>query len=192
MAYDDGYGNTGMHPMDYPMPPPGQPNFSSPINNYAGTIITMTNPEDELYKLELTLRNNILDRDGNAKRAGEPLMNEEGISAVVGLVQSIVNRVTIMSNLKDQEIRMLMDVMADTLARDLMMNRVVYGIKTGVSRDRIYSSALMTGFITMKRAFEEGDRRFWKGSQQEITTRVEGGQRQKGLFNKIGQGLWGK
>lgn len=181
-----------MHPMDYPMPPPGQPNFSAPMNNYAGTIITMTNPEDELYKLELTLRNNILDRDGNPKKAGEPLMNEEGISAVIGLVQSVVNRVTIMSNLKDQEIRVLMDFLADALAKDLMMNRVTYGIKSGVSRERIFSSALMTAFITMKRAFEEGDRRFWKGSQQEITTRVESNQRQKGLFSKIGAGLWGK
>jgi hypothetical protein len=181
-----------MHPMDYPMPPPGQPNFSAPMNNYAGTIITMTNPDDELYKLELTLRNKILDRDGNPVVSGEPLMNEDGINAVLGLVQSIVNRVTIMSNLKDQEIRTLMDVLSDALARDLMMNRVKYGIKIGVSRDRIYSSALMSAFITMKRAYEEGDRRFWKGSQQEITTRVESNQRQKGLFSKIGQGLWGK
>ena len=181
----------GIHPLDYPMPT-NQPNFSSPMNNFAGTIITMTNPDDELYKLELTLRNNMLDREGNPKSAGEPLMNEEGISAVIGIVQSIVNRVTIMSNLKDMEIRMLMDVLADTLARDLMMNRIDYGVKSGVSRDRIYSSALMTGFITMKRAFEEGDRRFWKGSQQEITTRVESNNSNKGLFNKIGQGLWGK
>ena len=87
-----------------------------------------------------------------------------------------------MSNLNKDEIPMLMGFLGDTLARDLMINRVPYGIRTFASRDKIFFTALTTSFITMKRAYEEGDKRFWKGSVQEIQTTVSGGQKQKGGF----------
>ena len=72
-----------------------------------------------------------------------------------------------------------------TLAKDLMVNRYEYEIDSPSARDRIFFTALTTAFITMKRAFEEGDRRFWKGSVQEVKTTVDSPQRKKGLF-----GIW--
>jgi hypothetical protein len=35
----------------------------------------------------------------------------------------------------------------------------------------------------LNRAFNEGDRRFWKGSQQEIKQIVETQQKKKGMFD---------
>ncbi len=95
-----------------------------------------------------------------------------------------------MSNLNKQEVPILMDFIADTLARDLMVNRKKYNIRNAAARDKIYFIVLSTSFICMKRAFEEGEKRFWKGSQQEITTRIEGapgssGGRGKGLLGSI-------
>jgi hypothetical protein len=160
--------------------------YSSPMHNFAGSILLLTNPDNELYKLELSLRNMVVDREGNAKSAGRQLMNDDGIMSVLGQVQAIVNQVTVMSNLEPQEIPRLVDFLADTLARDLMVNRQSYAIENAAARDKIYFIALTSAFICMKRANEEGERRFWKGSQQEITTRVDGlaGQK-KGVLGKL-------
>lgn len=160
--------------------------YSSPMHNFAGSILLLTNPDNELYKLELSLRNMVLDREGNQKSAGKALLNEEGIMSVLGQTQAIVNQVTVMSNLEPQEIPRLVDFLADTLARDLMVNRHYYAIENAAARDKIYFMALTSAFICMKRANEEGERRFWKGSQQEITTRVDGlAGKQKGVLGKL-------
>lgn len=160
--------------------------YASPMNNFSGSIIFLTNPDNELFKLEMTLRNMVMGKEGEPRSVGKPLLNDEGVSSVVGQVQAIVNQVTVMSNLEPEEIPRLVDFLADTLARDLMINRGQYNIENGSSRDKIYFGALTSAFICMKRANEEGERRFWKGSQQEITTRVDG------LQGRKGGGLLGK
>lgn len=146
--------------------------YVSPMHNIGSNIVLMTNPDDELFKMELTFRNQI-QKDDKLISLGQPLMNDEGIKAVIGCVQAIVSRVTIMSNFNKQDVPTLIDFLADTLARDLMIHRKKYGIKTSATRSNIYFIALTTAYVTMKRAYEEGEKRFWKGSQQELVTRVE-------------------
>lgn len=164
--------------------------YASPLHNFGSSIILMTNPDEEIYKMELAFRSMYQDKDGNIHVTGDPLMNDLGINAITGIVQSLVSRLTIMSNINDNEVRNLMDFLGDTLSRDLMMNRIKYDIKTVSARDKIYFTALSTAFVTLKRGFEEGEKRFWKGSQMEITNRMEGGNEKKGfLSNILG---WGK
>lgn len=163
--------------------------YQSPMHAFAGSIILLTNPENELYKLELTLRG-LVESQGRLVARGDALLNDEGVRSVLGQAQAIVNRVTVMSNLEDRDIERLMDFMADTLAKDLMMNRVFFGVQNASARDRIFFEVLTTSFICMKRAAGEGERRFWKGSQQEITTRMDGIQKKQGILSKaLG---WGK
>ena len=163
--------------------------YQSPMHNFAGSIILLTNPENELYKLELTLRG-LVEAQGELIPRGEALLNDEGVRSVLGQAQAIVNRVTVMSNLEARDIEALMDFLADTIAKDLMMNRVFYGVRNASARDRVFFEVLTSCFICMKRASEEGERRFWKGSQQEITTTIGGAQKKPGVLSKaLG---WGK
>lgn len=165
--------------------------YASPMHNFGGSILLLTNPENKLHKMELTLRSMKLDEKGNPISIGDPLLNDLGISSIIGIVQTIVDQDTVMSNLNKDEIPMLIDFLGDTLAKDLMVNRKKYAINSSSSRDKIFFTVLTSSFICMKRAFEEGEKRFWKGSQQDITTRVEGmGSQKRGMFSKmIG---WGK
>lgn len=163
--------------------------FSSPMNQFGSSILQLTNPESEIYKMELTLRSQILDKEGNPKQVGFPLMNDQGISSVIGQVQSVVNQVTIMSNFETKDIPLLIDFLGDTMAKDLMMNRETYQIESSSARDKVYFSALSTAYITLKRALNNGERGFWKGSQQDIRQTIETGQQSKGLFSMLG---WGK
>lgn len=159
--------------------------FMSPMHLYSGSIITMTNPEDEIYKMELTFRGMVLGSDGKPKKVGEALMNEEGINSIVGIVQNLVSRDTVLSNFNKVEISTLMEFLGDTISKDLMLNRLNYNIINPSARDKIYFTACSTAFVTMKRAFEQGEKIFWKGSLQEVTTRVEGQQKKGGLLSQV-------
>jgi hypothetical protein len=157
--------------------------YANPMNNFAGSIMFLTSPDNELYKLELTLRNMVQDKDGNPKKAGEPLLNLEGVTGVLGMVQSVVSQIAIMSNVEERMICALIandGGLADDIARDLMVNRIAYEINNESARDRIIGIACRFAYLSMCRSKEEGERRFWKGSQQEITTRVDGLQGKKG------------
>lgn len=147
--------------------------FSNPVHPHGGSIILLTNPSNEMYKMELALRSMILDGEGNPIKTGDALLNDEGICSVIGTVQSLVNQVAIMSNLEKGEVQMLMMSLADTLCIDLMANRSKYFIRNIAARDKIHFIAMSTAFVTLKRAFNEGDKRFWKGTTQEFHHRVE-------------------
>jgi hypothetical protein len=170
-----------MEAEEYETPTPSP--YLSPMSQYGSSIVTMTNPDSVLYKLELTFRNCILDADGNVKSAGEPLMNDYGINSVLGTAQSVINQVTIMSNVDKGNIEGLMEFLSDTLVQDLMTNRSIYGIKSMTVRNNIFHHTVTTALITLKRAFEEGDKRFWKGSVQEIKHTQE---------SQGGGGVWSK
>lgn len=163
--------------------------FMSPMQQFGGSILQLTNPESEIYKMELTLRSQILDKEGNPKTVGYPLLNDEGISSVIGQVQSLVNQVTIMSNFESKDIPLLIDFLADTLAKDMMLNREDYQVHNTAARDKIFFSSLTTAYITLKRALNNGERGFWKGSQQDIRQIIESGNQSKGIFGMLG---WGK
>lgn len=158
--------------------------YQNPMNNFGSSIIMMTNPYDELHDMELSLRGMIEDKDGIPKQVGDALMNEQGISEIMGMTRSIVNKITIMGNLDKREIAMWSDYSSDTLAKTLMMKRLAFGIKSE-DRDMVFFKVIATIYMCMKRPFNEGDRRFWKGSQQEITTRIEGANQNKGIMSKI-------
>lgn len=160
--------------------------FLNMAQQYGSSMLQMTNPEGEMAKMELALRSQIIDKDGDVVPVGEPLLNDIGLSSVIGQVQAIVNQTTIMSNFDKHEISVLVDYLAETLAKDLMINRISYGIKTKAARTKIYYVALSSAFICLKRAFEQGERGFWGRIQQEIKQYVEGGQSsQGGFFQKL-------
>jgi hypothetical protein len=170
---------------DQPQRQPAMP-FLSPAQQYGTSMLQMTNPEGEIAKMELALKSQIVDREGNLKQVGEPLLNEEGLSSVVGQVQAIVNQNSVMSNLTKQMIEMLVLDLANTLIKDLMVNKYKYQCITKVARDRIVSISLNTSYICLQRAFEQGERGFWGRIQQEIVQRMEAG------GNPSGQGFFQK
>lgn len=167
--------------------------YTAPISHMQGNMIQMTNPEDEIVQMELTLKGIYVDANGQKKELYDPLLNERGVGSVIGHVRSAVNRVSIMSNYTDQDVeRIMVDLFGDALIKDLMMNREEYQIKDPSARDRILAMGNLIVFSAIKRALEEGDRRFWKGTQQEITTRIEGmpnGKKKGGMFGFLG-GAW--
>lgn len=158
--------------------------YANPMFNYAGSILYLTNPDEVIRKMELAFRGQREVRKGIVQSIGEPLMNEKGINSVVGMVQSIVNQAAVMSDFEKSDLPVLMEFLTDTVCKDLMLNRRLYEITNPAARDKILFEACTNSFVILRRSFEGGERRFWKGSQQEITTNIQGGQK-KGLFSGL-------
>lgn len=160
--------------------------YMSPMQMYGSSILQLTNPETEIWKLELTLKGKYLDKEGTEQQLGSPLMNNEGIASMVGQLQTIVNQVTIMSSLDKNEIPSMMQFLSDTISKDLMMNSKRYALRE-TDRDKVFFSVLSAAFICMKRAASEqlSDKKFWRGSVQEINTKIDSGNNSKGVFSRL-------
>lgn len=136
-------------------------------DKYASSILALTDPTNDLQDFELFLRRMRYDSNHELVQAGEPLMNEQGINAVMSTVQSLVHHMATLSNFKENHVNMLMVSMIDTLSRDLMLNRLTYEIDRK-NRDIIVDNATRFSYSFVQRAFEEGDRKFWRGSVTEV------------------------
>lgn len=167
--------------------------YSSPMHNYGSSIIFMTSPEDDLREMELALRSLSENTDGSYELVGVPLMNNYGINKILMLIRAILNRSTFMGNFKDRHIEGIMDLVGDTLSRTLMINKNRFGIIDMSTRDEISFIVSMSCYIALSRGKDEGEKRFWKGSTQEITTNVSGNQPRNGFMRRyMGWGTGGK
>jgi len=111
--------------------------------------------------------------DGEVVVLGEPRMNEQGINDILGMIASLTNQVAILSNFETREIESLMELLSDTLCMTLMVNKRKYGITNTADLNMINQSTMSVAFITIKRGYLEGEKKFWKGSVQEIKSTVE-------------------
>lgn len=158
--------------------------YGSPMYNYGSGIVSLTDPKAAIRKMEDALQCIVRDADGKEVSMGQPLLNKEGRRSVIGLAESIVNQITIMGNInKDEKMKFGMNQM-DTCIKMLMVSRKRWEIRDAhITRSMINTYMCNVIFITMNRGLEEGERRFWKGSTQEITQRVETQQKKKGMFD---------
>ena len=183
---DEEYYQDFMNKVPQGMVNSGGSPFSSPLNQMGSSIILLTNPSDDLYELELKLKGLAENNKGSLVIVSERLVNDQGINEILSCARGIISQVTTLSNLEQKDIDVHRDYLGDTLAKLLMINRVRYNMKYPEStRDMIFDTIMQKAVICMKRALSEGERRFWKGSQQEITMRNENKQNQGGLMSKV-------
>jgi hypothetical protein len=161
--------------------------YITPMQNYAGNINTLTNPSDDLYEIELKLKGLSDNGKGEIKQIGDRLVNDIGVNEILTCARGAISQVTIMGNLEQKDIDIIRDYLADELVKLLMINRIRYGmIYPESTRDLIYDTIIIKAVITMKRSLQEGERRFWKGSQQEIRMTNDNKQSsQQGGFSKL-------
>jgi hypothetical protein len=159
--------------------------FKSPFYQYGSSIQHMTNPKGLLEDLELYLKGLRKDKRGQLVKVTEPLLNEFGINRIMGIVYSIVNRVTIMSNVNKNELPILMLNFSDAIIQDLMENRLKFGVRNHVDCTIILIECQNVVFMCIKRGFEEGDRRFWKGSISETRITQDRAKQQQSFLSKL-------
>ncbi len=160
----------------------GSAAYQPPQDRYGSSIITLTNPKDDLYKFELFLRSMQKRPDGTLAVVGKPLLNDKGINSVMACVESLVHHMNTLSNFDERTIQYFIVGLADTIIKDLMMNRLTYDVDRK-NRDIIVDNAVRFAHGFVMRAYKEGDRKFWKGSVQEVKHTQEITGQQKSGFN---------
>lgn len=158
-----------------------QPNtrlaYNSPIERYGSQIAILTDPTDSLYDFELFLRRLKKNEDGTLSMVGgrrlwKPMMNDVGINTVLLCMQGVVNQMTALSNLDEQEIYTILRDFTYNMVESLAFNRSKYNLEV-TDRPVVVGSARRFLYIFMKRPFQEGDKKFFKGITQEIKQTTE-------------------
>lgn len=178
--------------QDIPQPQQQQQIYDPPSRDkYDSSIITLTDPKEALYNFELFLRCLREDREGKLKPIGEPLLNELGINTVMASVESVVHSMNTMSNFSEEDIIYLHDTLKNNLITSLMINHETFGVNKK-NRDLILGNALRFAYGFMKRAYMEGERKFWKGSVQEVKHTQETNNPPRGGGFTLNPFAWGK
>lgn len=153
-------------------PPQMSQGLSQYIPQNNANMITMTDPEEVVRRLEATYRGQVADSSGNYTQKYVPIMNEEGTSKIIGLIRAVVSRVTLMSFVDDHTYQQVMFEMGMAMHKILMVSRVTFKLGSDADRELVKTSALTTCQFCILRALEGGERRFWKGTVQEFSYNV--------------------
>jgi hypothetical protein len=161
--------------------------FMTPMHMNNSNIVYMTSTEEEINEFARTLRGQILDENGKVIQIEDPLLNDEGVRKIIGMARSVATRISVMSNYDKEEIKDYMMRNGNALILLLMLGRNTYQI---IGNSQAIRTLILEEFnnichSTIKRGFQEGDKRFWKGSQQEIISRIETQQKKKGLLSSV-------
>lgn len=160
-------------------------NYGSPVTLLGSAILKLTDTAKTLEMAELAFRSQRKNTRGQIMTVGEPLMNEEGINSVIGMINSLLNQVTVMSNINKTQVEAVLINFSDTLVKDLMVNRLKYGIRSVSARDKILTISSNVASMAVFRGYEEGDKRFLKGNVQEIHSHIESSQKSRGLLSRF-------
>lgn len=158
--------------------------LKAPLHSFgANAIITLTNPNEDLFRLECALRGLDIDQIGNIQKVGEPLMNKEGAHQVISMLRSRAHKIQVLGYInKDEKDRETMEVM-DVLVQKLMVNKEKFDIKSDV--DRTYIIELCRGYyLSILDASEGGGNRKLYGTQR-IETSSSTEARQKGMWERM-------
>lgn len=162
-------------------------NVQNPLQTLGGNILIMTNPKDEIFRIELTMRNMFLDNKGNYQNVGgsyKPLLNEMGIRRILGLLDSLISRNSILSDVNRAEIGRIMISTSKVIILELMQGKR-YEIVNLTARNTILKQSQNLMYMTLMRARDGGEKRWLKGSQQELTYRTEQSNPKKGFFDRL-------
>ena len=155
--------------------------YHQPLRMQGNSIIYLTNPKNVIDGLSLNLRNQIKNDDGKIISKGEPLLNEKGINSVLAHITSVVNQTNILGNISEKQIPNFMEYFSESLIRDLMVNRIKYGM-TFDSRRKVCSICINLIYMVLNRITNEGDRRFFGKITMEQHTTVDTKKGNNGLF----------
>lgn len=121
-------------------------------------IIEQTNPYKVLREIELRLKGKDERPDGTIQKVSEPLMNDLGIGRMRSLLSSVINQITILSFLENDEIGRIMVKLGDDIGDSLELNWKEFGITDKTILDYIVDICLIPTFMTLKRAYKQSEK----------------------------------
>lgn len=153
-------------PIDSPMAPsPEMMPMVSPMDE--ASLVKETRPEKVIDKIEHILKGEEYnEKEETWEKKYDPLINNVGIRSIMIDVKAVVNQNTILSNLRDDEIRNIIISLGDTVIMKLMMRREEFEVDYAELSSIVYLVCNMS-YMALKRGYFEGERKFLKTTTQE-------------------------
>jgi predicted hydrocarbon binding protein len=165
----------------------GRTAYMTGQNNEINTLLSeLTNPEQDIYEVELSLKGVEIDENGNKKQVSEPLLNDKGVANMIKLMRSMVSRVMYMSNLEEDQIRIMTQELGEQIVSDLVFHKVEYQIKDFNDMTTIRTIITYKAFESGMAALENGFRRFLKSGIVETTINTQGNPMKGGKGGGLG------
>ena len=153
--------------MEYNIPPVQSSPYEAPINSMGSAIMQLTDPSTLFRDFALDLAGAV-ETDNKIISVAPPVCNEIGIRRIISTVKSCNNQGIIMSRYdQDNKEKILMRT-ADALIQLIQQHSRRYAIQDAATATWIVITAINYSESAINRALEQGERGFWKGSQQDI------------------------
>jgi len=128
----------------------------------------------DIKDVEMRLRGQDYDEKGEIIQVVEPLMNDEGIYHVITQLTGLVSKVVYMSDLEEEQIRiMVYETLAD-LNSQLTINKLKWGLKTPLVHSTIIDVVLNKSMAGGFSALNNGMKKLVRGVSVETTINTQG------------------
>ena len=134
----------------------------------------LTDPESDIYEIELALKGIQIDSEGKPKQVYKALMNDEGVGKMLAITKSIVSPVTYMSNLTEEQIDRMIIELALHVVSDLAKHKHKYNIDTYEDCTRIRNIVCNKMLTSLHSARENGMRRMLRSTILETNVSTQG------------------
>ena len=178
-----------MDPQSFQQAMPFSQSFSVVDPNFSQWQLT---PSDVIELVEHSLRGEIWDSKTQSwESKGKQKMNEIGIQAVIGEVSDRVNKIVIMSNLQEQDVKdILLDLLWD-LASEMFLNMKKWDMSFE-DLDPIHNMVMVLSEAALKRCLMEGERKRLYEATKTTEQIIREQQHPKSGFLSIIPGMGGK
>lgn len=143
---------------------------------------------DLIEDLEHDLKGERFDKEKNDWiSTGSKFLNDEGVKAIMSILTARINKNTILSNLNEKEISRIMIDFSRDLIDLFFTNREDYEIKKE-HLDLLVRKVVDFVYISLKRAFEEGERSFLKQTERRTEVYKVGDEEKQGKLKSFWSG----
>jgi hypothetical protein len=153
---------------------------NSSSNEINSLLSELTDPEKEIYEVEMSLKGLKINAEGKEERTTDALLNDKGVANMIRLMRAMLNRVTYVSNLDEEDIRALVIQLSYQIQDDLIMHKKEYNVKDTTDMTTIRTIISYKAFEAGMTAMENGFRRFLKQGIVETTINTQGNQMKTG------------
>lgn len=135
----------------------------------------LTNVDVVIDEVELLLQGKSINPEtGKEEQTCTPLLNKEGAANMRRFMKSLTSRIVLMSNLEEEQIRIMTLELGYDMVEDLTFNKVRYEIKHPKAIATIIDLVLDNAFACAMSAMENGTRKMLRGTTMETTINTQG------------------
>lgn len=153
----------------------GRTAYMSNNSNELNTLLAkLTDPESDIYEVYLSLKGLKINGKGEEIGGSKALLNDRGVESMIRLMRSVVNQQMFMTDITEEDARILTVGLGDKIIDELAKNRFKYEIENFDDMTSIWMIICMRAFAALNSAKNNGWRRSMRTMVMETNINTSG------------------